>query len=985
MVDKLSFVAQTSGAAWARPVRAAAGEPAPPLPTDSVGAALPTREAPSVSTGQKLLARLSAIGRTTCAVVPSLASLVASWAASRIEGVLPGGQKLSAVDWMRTRIPSVFTRSVNSLAELAGPAAERTVGLSAKDLVSIDEHLYKMLSPQPDCHGIKSPPRFLRQLAEATFHEGTPDAAYVYLGEGREADSQSVMDLWNSDKRPAVNPFKPEDDRSFVWTTLENKLTKGDFPVFIDLDGDPKTYSSAEYLAKETVASLVERGNTLGSGFSDAGLYYSWLNTRLHSYYHKLDPWLQRKNPALHESISAVKSELTPPWLGGRDGLGPWPSPPNVDRAYDVVKKLSQGDAADFADGAAALDRDLFTGVQTHWIKLMREVGAERRGELFAPLARSWVELNLKHSCACSHDAPVLAALQGEPPATVLRPYDRSVAVGEVVDHTLNGLGIAERRQFMGILRDQMTGAMPLLEKRETTLRQLLGSQYAGVDLKDLSTARPSLDQLRDLINTGGLDRPVLEQAIRHYDLVDWLSTAEKRYGDVDLGLLQGAACFKKNPLAISEYFDPGEAPSVVSVLGSGPTRQDVLGHGAGDPKKVSVVLEGGGGKGFCYVECLKQLRESLEQSKGKFAIDEYVGTSAGAITAGVMATGFSVDELTNILTELDFKKFNSDAVWMMGGVDPKVRGINRTGLFSQQKMYTTLYELFSRKLGIEGRPILFRDLPYKLKVMAVALNTTLPENDPLRQSIDGDGRLVMSSETTPNFDVVAAIIASAAVPGFFNAPQMEIARGQDRHRLQLCDGGVVDNLPVSAATPGDRDALVVLPAHYEAVDPTTGQNVGLSVLNFDPGNISVLDAHNKANYQGFAPQLANFLSELPHDRVVLALNLAKADEQSLPAILGRSREDTKALNALAHFPKMTEKDARKMLDKSPSFTSRLAGALFNTMVDGRGDDENRLDWGWKASRVHLGPGEEEDLGDVIRGAGAAALATTHGPRNFES
>lgn len=948
----------------------------------------PVLDQPKKPLAKNALDRLAAFGRTAVVVVPTVASLVASWAASRIEGVLPGGEKLSAVDWMRTRLPGVFHRSVNSLAELAGPAAEKSVGLSARDLVSIDEHLYKMLSPQPCSDGgVKRPPRFLKQLAEATFNEGVPDAAYVYLGEGREADSQAVMDLWNSEKRPTENPYQPEDDRSFVWTTLQNKIAKGSFPVFIDLDGDPKTYSSAEFLAKETVASLVERGNTLGSGFTHAGLYYSWLNTRMKSYYGKLEPWLAEKKPELFAQVSAAKAELTPPWLGGREGLGPWPSPPGVDRAFNVIKKLSQGDAAEFADGCAAMDRDVLTGVQTHWVKLLREVGSERRAELFKPIAKSWVELNLKHHGACSHDAPVLAALQGEPPATIMRPYDRSVAMGEVVDHTLNGLGIAERRQFMGDLRSELRAALPLIQKRETMLRQLLGDRYCGIDLSRMDdSARPGLDQLRDLANAGGLDRGTFEHVVRHFDVIDWWSTAEKRYGDVDLGVLQGAACFRKDPLAISEYFDPGKAPELVSVLGSGPTQEDVLGQGSGPAKKVSLVLEGGGGKGFCYVECLKQMRAALDASKGKFAVDEFVGTSAGAITAGVMAAGFSVDELTDILTRMDFKKFNSDAVWLMGGVDPKVRGVNRTGLFSQQKMYTTLYELFSQKLGIEGRPILFRDLPYKLKVMAVALNTDLPENDPLRQQIDGDGRLMMSAETTPNFDVVAAIIASAAVPGFFTAPQMEIGRGQNRHRLQLCDGGVVDNLPVSAATPGTRDALVVLPAHYEAVDPATGGNVGLTVLNFDPGNLAVLDNHNKANYQRFAPQMAEFLSELPHDRVVLALNLARSDEQALPAIMGRDRQDTVALNTLAKFPKMDEKDARKMLDKSVALGARVGGALFNALADGRrGESDDRLDWGWKASRVNLGPGEEEDLMDVVRGAGAAAVALTRGRRTFET
>lgn len=970
-----------------RPSRAA-GES--PVSDQYQGTALSPSRAPTPVESakpwhRKALDKLAAIGRTTIAVVPTLASLAAAWSACRVEGMLPGGKKLSAVDWLRTRTPSLFARGVNSLAELAGPAAERSVGLSVKDLVSIDEHLYKMLSPQSDAQGVKQVPRFLRQLSEATFSQpGSPDAAYVYLGEGREKDSQAVMDLWNSPQRPAQNPYPPEDDRSWVWTCLENKIAKGAFPVFIDLDGDPVGYSSAEYLAKETVSSLVERGNSLGSGgFSHAGLYYSWLTTRLDSFYRKLEPWMEQSNPALHQRVGAIKQDLTPPWLGGNEGLGPWPSPPGIDRAFDSLRGLASGRVEEFADAAVALDRDLLSGVQSHWIKLMREAGSERREQLFRPLARAWVELNLNG--VTPSDAPVLAALQGDPPATVLRPYDRAIALGEVVDHTLNGLGIAERRQLMTCLQQELSAAMPALRRREEGLRQLLGQDYPGLDLDNLSESGPALTRLRELAMVSPLEPGVVEQVNRHRDLTEWMATSQRRYGDVDLGLLEGAACFKKNALAISEYFDPGKTPEMVTILGAGPNRVDLLGQGTGDPKKVSMVLEGGGGKGFCYVQCLKELRSALDASPGRFAVDEFIGTSAGAITAGVMAAGFSVEELSAILTELDFKKFNSDAVWLMGGVDPKVRGINRTGLFSQQKMYQTLYELFSKKLSIEGRPILFRDLPYKLKVMGVALNTDLPPSDPLFKAIDGDGRLVMSAETTPNFDVIGAIIASAAVPGFFSAPQMEVARKDQRYRLQLCDGGVVDNLPVSTATPGTKDALVVLPAHYEAPDPATGEKFSLSVLNFDPGNLGLLDAHNRTNYQRFAPQLAEFLSRQDHDRVVLALNLATADEQSAPALLGRSREATRELNEQADFPHLSEAEARKLTAKDVTLGRRLAGAVFNGLVDGREGAENRLDWGWRSSRVQLVGGEEEDLGDVIRGAGAAALATEHGRRTFES
>ena len=97
--------------------------------------------------------------------------------------------------------------------------------------------------------------------------------------------------------------------------------------------------------------------------------------------------------------------------------------------------------------------------------------------------------------------------------------------------------------------------------------------------------------------------------------------------------------------------------------------------------------LEGGGGRGFAYPECLQQLQSSFTKSEHGYEVDEYVGTSAGSIVAALLAAGYSVAELREVMQTIDFSAFNADAAWLMGGVDPKARGITRTGLFSTQKM----------------------------------------------------------------------------------------------------------------------------------------------------------------------------------------------------------------------------------------------------------------------------------------------------------
>lgn len=979
---------------------------ASPSVADPVDAFRATAAAPDFSPSDRgvfdgisrLGKKLAAAGRTAAQVAPSLGILVASWQASRIEGWLPGGRKLSAIDWLRYRMPDQWARTAGDLVALGGPAIHDAVGLGLHELMVIDEHLYKMLAPTRNAQGVKEAPEFIKRLAEDTFADpNAPHSAYVYLGEGKQAQSEEIMDLWRGSLPPHPNPYQPGDDRFLVWQSLAQKTQTGKMPVFIDMDDDVTSMSNAEYLAKETVSSLVERSNNLGGNYTEASLYYSWLVTRLGSYYRVLDPWIKQQKPEVHEKVEQIKENLTPSWLGGQ-GIGPFSSAPHADEAMDIMKGLLRSPKTDFADAAIALDRDILTGVQTHWIKLLREGGGKGRKHILTTTARNWVHLNLKSSAdeLSPANAPILRSLEGPPPRTTMRRYDRSIAFGEVVDHTLRGLGIAERKQMMTEIKVAIQNSRPELDGREMELRSALGNHYAGVDFENLQTSVAGIQDLRaiwDGTSQTQVSPEVMGQVGRHLDLLHWMTTADQRYGDVDPGVEMASGDFKDDPFSVCEYFWQ-DRPQNVTGLKPGPSQVDWLGKGPDtNGKLVSVVLEGGGGKGFAYMEALRQLRASMENSNGRFGIDEFVGTSAGALTAGILAAGYTTDEVGDILSQLDFKKFNSDAIWMMGGVDPKVRGINRTALFSQQKMYQTFYDLISKKLGIEGRPVLFRDLPFKLKVTTNALNTDIPKDDPLYKLIDGDGRMVLSSDTTPNFDVVGAIIASSAVPAFFAAPQMEVARSVEtepgvfdvkRWRIQFCDGGVTDNLPVSSATLGTKSALTVLPVKFSSIDPATGKRVSLETLNFDTTVLPLIDAENQRNFQRFSSQMGEFFTNADADRLVVALNLT--GDQDDPGVMGRTREQTSELVALAAAAGMPQTDAAPLLPSPPGFKLNLAlGGAFKAFLDGqKGTDGQRLEWSYSGSRIRMGVTEEEDIIDIARGAGAAGLATERVTHGFE-
>lgn len=66
------------------------------------------------------------------------------------------------------------------------------------------------------------------------------------------------------------------------------------------------------------------------------------------------------------------------------------------------------------------------------------------------------------------------------------------------------------------------------------------------------------------------------------------------------------------------------------------------------DRPKVGVILSGGGAKGYAHIGALKKIEEA------GIKIDYIGGTSMGAIIGGLYAAGYSPDELTKIIHQLD-------------------------------------------------------------------------------------------------------------------------------------------------------------------------------------------------------------------------------------------------------------------------------------------------------------------------------------------
>ena len=160
---------------------------------------------------------------------------------------------------------------------------------------------------------------------------------------------------------------------------------------------------------------------------------------------------------------------------------------------------------------------------------------------------------------------------------------------------------------------------------------------------------------------------------------------------------------------------------------------------------RVGLVLSGGGARGFAHIGVLR----SLERAGARF--DVVAGTSMGAIVGSLYAAGHSADEIYEIAKETSWRDV----------IDISLQA----GLIKGDKFQAFL---------AEHLPATFEELQ-----IPMAITTTDVES----------GEAVVLAEG----DLVMAVRASSSFPGAFE-PITYAGR-------TMADGGIVNNLPTSAAT----------------------------------------------------------------------------------------------------------------------------------------------------------------------------------------
>lgn len=108
-----------------------------------------------------------------------------------------------------------------------------------------------------------------------------------------------------------------------------------------------------------------------------------------------------------------------------------------------------------------------------------------------------------------------------------------------------------------------------------------------------------------------------------------------------------------------------------------------------------NLVFQGGGVKGIAFAGALEEWPELVENAK------RFAGSSAGAITAFLLALGYTPKELMDILFETNFNKFKDDS---FGYFRDGNRLLSRFGIYRGEAFTKWIYEKAERKFKIDDK-----------------------------------------------------------------------------------------------------------------------------------------------------------------------------------------------------------------------------------------------------------------------------------------
>ena len=245
------------------------------------------------------------------------------------------------------------------------------------------------------------------------------------------------------------------------------------------------------------------------------------------------------------------------------------------------------------------------------------------------------------------------------------------------------------------------------------------------------------------------------------------------------------------------------------------------------EPGTADLVLEGGGVKGIGLVGAISV----LERRGWKFS--RIAGTSAGAIVGALVAAGFTADELTAIMKEVNYLKFRDGGGILdhLGVFGKGLALLVEKGVYEGNYLKEWLGSLLKDRKNVETFAQLpysdaDRQLPEAQRYRLVVMTSDISQGCLRRFPWEYDHYGLRPDEQR----VVDAVRASMSIPFFYEPVKLDATNNSTSW---LVDGGMLSNFPIDTFDRHDGQAprwptfgikLSARPeSNLEAATPITG------------------------------------------------------------------------------------------------------------------------------------------------------------------
>lgn len=266
---------------------------------------------------------------------------------------------------------------------------------------------------------------------------------------------------------------------------------------------------------------------------------------------------------------------------------------------------------------------------------------------------------------------------------------------------------------------------------------------------------------------------------------------------------------------------------------------------------KVGVVLSGGGAKGASHIGVLKYLEEL------GIPVDYVAGTSMGSIIGGFYAMGYSPDELSQLISGMDWSEYvgnKIDRPWMSN----EMRQRNSTMILNVPFSLENLIDHNSNTTFLSQLPSAYVNNSSLINLfnnLSVGYQEEMDFNDlPIPFACVATDMITGKEVVLRSGNVPTAMRASMAIPGVFSPVQMG-----DK---MLVDGGLVNNFPADVLREMGADIIIgveitstkdVTPNDLKSLPQVFGQLVTNSTSVKREENRKLCNVHIIPDISGFS------------------------------------------------------------------------------------------------------------------------------------